>query len=81
MPGKFRDAERLFFPESWGAGYFSINDKGHVQVDVPDEAVIHGRNVDHIGNLLETLDEVRYLLHGDSSVLPDINPAFGWIKP
>ncbi len=34
MPGKFRDAEKIYFPESWGGGYFSINDKGHVQVDV-----------------------------------------------
>ncbi|NLH48778.1 MAG: biosynthetic arginine decarboxylase [Myxococcales bacterium] len=34
MPVKFREAERTYFPDSWGNGYFSINNKGHVQVDV-----------------------------------------------
>ena len=34
MPGKFRDAEKIYFPESWGGGYFSVNDRGHAQVDV-----------------------------------------------
>lgn len=34
MPAKSIHAEKAFFPDRWGAGYFSINHRGHVQVDV-----------------------------------------------
>lgn len=34
MPDRFSAAEKLYFPESWGAGHFSINSQGNIQVDV-----------------------------------------------
>jgi len=34
MAARTKYAEKVYFPDKWGAGYFSINHRGHVQVDV-----------------------------------------------
>ena len=34
MAVRTKYAEKVYFPDKWGAGYFSINHRGHVQVDV-----------------------------------------------
>ena len=34
MAVRTKYAEKVYFPEKWGAGYFTINHRGHVQVDV-----------------------------------------------
>ena len=81
MPSKIKDAEKIYFPEKWGAGYFSINQKGHVQVDV---------NADghHRLDLYELLEKIRSAgcfeaiqFHGDES--PEFCARAGfarWIK-
>jgi arginine decarboxylase len=51
MPGKSHDAEKLYFPDSWGGGYFSINERGNVQVDVDADG---HREVD-LHDLVETV--------------------------
>ncbi len=34
MNSKLREADKTYFPDKWGGGYFTINNKGNVQVDV-----------------------------------------------
>jgi len=34
MTSRIKDSDKTYFPDKWGSGYFSINQKGHVQVDV-----------------------------------------------
>ncbi|MDP8225558.1 MAG: biosynthetic arginine decarboxylase [Candidatus Lernaella stagnicola] len=52
MAEQVNAADKLYFPEAWGAGYFSINGKGRVQVDV---------NADghHKVDLYELVEQVR----------------------